>query len=376
MQGNCQPSLVLTWQQEYRGATFERALLRTTERGKCIRGQVIGALGDSPVSANYTILMDGTWKVHSCVVEALCGAVLRRRILTHRGDSWFVDGLPERALEGCDVIDLGMTPSTNTIAISRLSLPVGEEHDVVAAYVDFPTLEVTRSRQAYARKERALYEYRNLDSGFTARLEVDAENVVVSYGSVWRRLASVRTLEADVLSDARQRQFCRALTSAAPSADLAGRSADFDWLIGGWAGLVRDYSNDGMVSVGRGEWWFSWILEGRAMQDVWMVPAPIERHSAVHLNKRYGTTTRRFDLKDDLWHIAWINPVSGRHNELHGRRMYDRIILDGVQDGVPIRWSFVDITLASFRWTGERQMSNGVWQLESEFLLERLGVQL
>ena len=103
-----------------------------------------------------------------------------------------------------------------------------------------------------------------------------------------------------------------------------------------------------------------------------MVPPPSDRQGATRLNNRYGTTTRRFDLSDGLWHIAWINPVTGGHNELQGRRIGDQIVLDGIQEGAPIRWSFVDITPTSFRWTGERLGSDAVWRLDSEFLLERL----
>jgi uncharacterized protein len=372
MERNRQSSLTVAWQREYRGATIERATFLQFDGGARIDGELVGCVGDYPVSAKYTIRLDDSWRVRSCVVEAESGTTLRRLILTRRGESWFIDGFHESALAQCDVLDLGFTPSTNTIALNRLRLPLGGRGDLAAVYVDFPSLEVSRSRQGYLRMETASYEYRNLDSGFTAPLSVDDSNLVVKYGSVWHRLTSMKAPEADVLADARTRQFCRALISNAPSHELDGRSADFDWLIGGWSGVVRDYSDNGTVAVNSGEWWFSWILEGRAMQDVWMVPPPSARHGASRLNNRYGTTTRRFSASGGLWCIAWINPVSGAHTELRGRRLYDRIVLEGTQGGTPIRWSFVDITPSSFRWTGERQTSESIWRLESEFILERL----
>ena len=372
MERNQQSSLTVVWQREYQGATIERATLLNTDGGGRIDGELVGCVGDCPVSAKYTILLDDSWSVRSCVVEAQSSSTLRRLILTRRGESWFVDGSREPALARCDVLDLGFTPSTNTIALNRLRLPLGGRGELAAAYVDFPSLEVCRSHQGYLRTETASYEYRNLDSGFTATLGVDDSNVVVEYGSVWHRLATVEAPEADVLADARTRQFCRALTSKAPSHELDGHSADFDWLIGGWSGEVRDYSDDGAVAVSFGEWWFTWILEGRAIQDVWMVPPPSARHGASRLNNRYGTTTRRFSVHDGFWCIAWINPVSGTHTELRARRRYDRIVLEGIQGRTPIRWSFVDITPSTFRWTGERQTSESIWRLESEFILERL----
>lgn len=372
MQGSLKQGRTLIWERNYRGITIERAVLRNTERGWCINGEVVGAVDESPVSAKYSIFADTAWQVHACVVESENGSTRRRRILTRRGDDWIVDGSRENRLAGCDALDLGFTPSTNTLALNQLSLPVGGQREIVSAYVDFPSLDVSRSRQSYIREEAARYEYRNIDSGFAAPLEVDAGNVVIRYGSVWRRLAATRAVPAaDVLSDGRTREFCLALASAERSTELGPRGDDFNWLVGGWAGTVRDFSG-GTEAISRGEWWFSWILEGRAMQDVWMVPPQADRDGASRSNNRFGTTTRRFDLSDGLWHIAWINPVTGRHNELQGRRTGDRIVLDGTQEGARIRWSFSDITPTSFRWTGERLGPDAVWRMESEFLLERL----
>ena len=362
---------VLTWQRDYRGATIENAVVHAMRTGQRIDGDVIGAIGESPVHANYSVLMDDAWRVQSCVIETYVDGNIRRRILSARGNEWFIDGAHLPALDGCEVIDLGITPSTNTIAINRLSLPIGGAGTVHAAYVDFPSLEVSRSHQSYARKDSARYEYHNLDSGFTAILQVDGSNTVVEYGSVWRRLALAEAKQVPVLTDGRVRQFCTALASENPSTELERHASDLDWLVGGWHAEVRDLQDDGSVAQSSGEWWFSWILEGRALQDVWMVPPPGKRSGALRLNNRYGTTTRRFDSKDGRWHIAWINPVSGAHNELSGANVGDRIVLEGIADGAPIRWSFVDITAVSFRWMGERQTADG-WRLESEFVLQRL----
>src|SRR5215831_490759 len=53
-------------------------------------------------------------------------------------------------------------------------------------------------------------------------------------------------------------------------------SSAYDWLIGDWEVEVHDYEN-GKQYVSHGEWHFSWVLEGRAIQDVWIVPTRAER---------------------------------------------------------------------------------------------------
>jgi hypothetical protein len=50
-----------------------------------------------------------------------------------------------------------------------------------------------------------------------------------------------------------------------------------------------------------------------------------------------------------------------------GRRHGLDIVQIGTHaDGTPIRWTFSEITAASFRWTGEALGVEG-WRLESEF---------
>ena len=154
---------------------------------------------------------------------------------------------------------------------------------------------------------------------------------------------------------------------------LRDAAADFEWLTGGWNARVRDFGADGLVTEASGEWWFAWVLEGRAMQDVWISPARADRAAHAKAAKnRYGTTIRRFDREAGLWRITWINPVSGATNHLAGKREGDRIVLLGEEDGTLMRWSFNDIRSHTFTWIGESRRSDGAWRKEAEFELERL----
>ena len=47
--------------------------------------------------------------------------------------------------------------------------------------------------------------------------------------------------------DAVALEFARALISPRASEELEERAADFDWLVGKWSAIVRDYSDDGTV---------------------------------------------------------------------------------------------------------------------------------
>jgi hypothetical protein len=161
------------------------------------------------------------------------------------------------------------------------------------------------------------------------------------------------------------------LVAGERSADIPERDDLYGWLVGAWDAEVRDLMPDGSWRRGRGEWHFARVLEGRAIQDVWIAPPVGERAGASREGNRYGTSLRTYDRSSGLWHIVWVNPVSGARNDLEGRRDGDRIVQEGTDgDGRAIRWNFSDITASSFLWTGEAATDAG-WQLEAEFRLRR-----
>jgi hypothetical protein len=192
-------------------------------------------------------------------------------------------------------------------------MPLGESREINAAWIRFPELEVTPTRQAYHRLHEKQYRYRNLASGFTALIDVDDEGLPTEYAGIWQRVAHGVAAPLSVSAE-----FARALISDAPSTELGNAAEAFGWLIGGWAAQIRDFDPDGRVRHGSGEWWFSWALEGRAVQDVWISP-PRSKRTSDHgkppdqssANNRYGTTVRWFELKDGVWRIVFVNPVSG-----------------------------------------------------------------
>jgi hypothetical protein len=168
-----------------------------------------------------------------------------------------------------------------------------------------------------------------------------------------------------------------ALFSDARSVEISEDDDIYGRLVGRWTVEVRDYEANGDVIAGSGEWAFGRVLEGRAIQDVWIAPEPAARSgigsSGKPIRNRYGTSLRYFDTKQKIWRVIWVNPVSGVQNELTGRRVGNDIVQVGVYSGRSIRWCFRDITPDSFRWTGESLGDDAMsWNLEAEFLARRL----
>jgi hypothetical protein len=125
----------------------------------------------------------------------------------------------------------------------------------------------------------------------------------------------------------------------------------------------------------KGEWHFGWALEGRAIQDVWIVPprGELRRGDAAANFNSYGTTLRVYDPGIDAWRIQWTDPVTQNFLQMIGRADGDDIVqLGSRRDGRAIRWRFSEITENSFRWIGEVSDDAGAnWRLQVNFSARR-----
>ena len=169
--------------------------------------------------------------------------------------------------------------------------------------------------------------------------------------------------------------FLEALGADGPSADRAGKMDLYGRFVGSWDLDVTQIAEDGRARRRKGEWHFGWALEGRAVQDVWIVPPRGElRHddAVANLNS-YGSTLRVYDPRIDAWQIQWTDPVAQNYLTMIGRAQGDDIVQLGTRpDGDLLRWSFLEIMPNSFLWRGEISADDGVsWRVNTEFTARR-----
>jgi hypothetical protein len=165
------------------------------------------------------------------------------------------------------------------------------------------------------------------------------------------------------------------LISAGRAPEIAESDDIYGWLAGSWELEVRHYRVDVSALGLKGEAHFFRALEGRAVQDVWIMPARNARHANLTTqNNMYGTTLRIWNASIAAWRVTYINSVTGQRDELVGRRVGNNIVQIGThRDGTPIRWNFTEITPNSFHWTGEALEADGAtWRLEGEFYARRI----
>lgn len=163
-----------------------------------------------------------------------------------------------------------------------------------------------------------------------------------------------------------------ALTSAAPHPDLPHEQRIFAPFIGSWNLIVTWYGDDGAVTrQERGEWHFAWVLEGRAVQDVWIVPPRAERAGRTDLYE-YGTSLRFFDPAAGAWRSTWIGPARHAVHTFTARRVGDEVVLETIpEDGTRMRWAFSDIGEDGFVWRNLRE-AGADWRLTQDFRASRM----
>ena len=165
------------------------------------------------------------------------------------------------------------------------------------------------------------------------------------------------------------------LAATSRSPDIKPDDDLYGFLIGSWELEVVAYPDDGDVTYSTGEAHFTWILDGRAIQDVFINPQRSDRTpDSPKFANWYGTTFRYFDQSIRAWRVFWFNPDDGIRAELIGRRCGNDIVQEGhFPDGTPIRWTFSEITPDSCRWRGERLEPDGkTWRLQVEFRSRRV----
>ncbi len=157
--------------------------------------------------------------------------------------------------------------------------------------------------------------------------------------------------------------FIAALHTDRPAPDRAEKMGLYGQLVGRWEMDGAVYGDDGSKQTGRGEIHFGWVLEGRAVQDVWILAGLF-----------YGTTLRVYDPGIDAWHIFWSDPLKQLYRRQVGRARGGDIVQEGRDDnGAAVRWRFTEVTPDSFRWLGERSLDDGAhWQLQAEFFARRV----
>lgn len=179
----------VVWRRILDDRSLEECVVTSSPHGFGIAGHVIGAQDGEPLGIHYDLRCDLAWSAQAVAIEQRLGNAAQSLRLDRVPGGWLINGVHEARLDGCAEPDLGITPSTNALAIRRLALAIGEAAEITCAWVKFPALSVEPSRQCYERLSNRDYRYTNVASGFTAIVTVDELALPVAYERIWMRIA-------------------------------------------------------------------------------------------------------------------------------------------------------------------------------------------
>jgi hypothetical protein len=165
-----------------------------------------------------------------------------------------------------------------------------------------------------------------------------------------------------------------ALSADGPAAEHAEELMLYGQFVGEWEFDWTGYDEKGEATMSeRGEWIFAWTLEGRAVQDVWIIPERGRRGRAAVPQGEYGTTLRFYDPRAEAWKVTWNGPIYGALRTFVARKSGDEIVQEGhTEEGQPMRWIFSDITPESFYWRSVYSTDGeATWQLREEMSVRR-----
>jgi hypothetical protein len=156
-----------------------------------LSGTVLVQAESGPAEARYEVTCHPDWRTLRAAVTVRDAGGERSIELRADGGRWSVGGAEVASVRGCIDVDLEWSPSTNTLPIRRLDVPVGGATGTLRmAWVRFPDLTVEPLPQEYRRVAPERYHYTSGGGSFEADIEVDRDGLVTAYKGGWERVGS------------------------------------------------------------------------------------------------------------------------------------------------------------------------------------------
>ena len=165
---------------------FEFCQMSQENPGWHLVGTAVFSYEKYPCLLNYRIMCDSSWHTLSAKVQGWVGKTrVEAWIVVEADQQWWLNGLEVPRTKGCFDLDLNFSPSTNTVAIRRLNLSVGERADIRAAWLKFPEFTLEPLVQSYHRLEEDTYRYESGQGRFKAELTVNQHGFISQYPGIW-----------------------------------------------------------------------------------------------------------------------------------------------------------------------------------------------
>lgn len=151
-----------------------------------LEGSAVFSNDQRPCRLSYIIACDLRWNTLRGSVSGWVGDQdVNIELSLDEFHHWRLNGREASAVDGCVDLDLNFSPVTNLLPIRRLNLRIGEEAEVKAAWLRFPSFELEPLVQVYTRLDEFRYRYSSSGGEFVRDLTVNEVGFVTDYPGFW-----------------------------------------------------------------------------------------------------------------------------------------------------------------------------------------------
>lgn len=141
-----------------------------------------------PFAIEYEIILAQDWDIKGLSIKSL----LDERVikLVHKGDQWY-DGTGKHLAEfdGVELVDISISPFTNTLPIKQLQFEGELPQKVDIIYFDENRFSLRRLQQIYSQMDERTYRYQDIElTDFESDIVVDNDGLVVNIPNMFRRV--------------------------------------------------------------------------------------------------------------------------------------------------------------------------------------------
>jgi hypothetical protein len=152
-----------------------------------LMGTAVFAHNRQPCRLDYLVVCDSGWQtVSGRVTGWVEDETVEIELSVDAARRWRLNGTEYPAVAGCTDLDLNFSPATNLLPIRRLGLAIGQEAQVQAAWLRFPSFTLEPLEQLYLRIDVATYRYESAGGRFVTELQVNAAGLVIRYPNFWQ----------------------------------------------------------------------------------------------------------------------------------------------------------------------------------------------
>jgi hypothetical protein len=164
----------------------ESALLFNQANSWHLHGTAVFSHEQRPCRLDYRIVCDAGWHTQSATVAGWVGdSIIEIKVAVSPDRRWQLNEVDYPEVAGCIDLDLNFSPSTNLLPIRRLGMEIGQEMEVRAAWLRFPSFRLEPLVQVYRRMDETRYRYESGGGSFVAELGVNREGFVTYYPNIW-----------------------------------------------------------------------------------------------------------------------------------------------------------------------------------------------